>query len=119
MALARRHWKAARVLTTLTGGADGDTFRGQAAGLNGDTITDLAAGDRIVITDAGAGFTFSQSGNTLTFTGGSITLTGFSGQLVASAAAGGGVQLTVVGAPINDVRDDFNGDGRERHIVAP
>ena len=37
---------------SLTGGAATDTFRDTAAGLNGNTITDFAAGDRIVITDA-------------------------------------------------------------------
>ena len=80
----------------LTGGADNDLFRGTAAGLNGDNIADFAAGDRIVIINATlAGFSFSLSGNTLTYSGGSLTLTGFSGQLQASAAAGGGVQLTV------------------------
>ena len=95
----------------LTGGADNDTFRGSAAGLDGDTITDFAAGDGIVISDASLdGFSFSLSGNTLTYSGGSLTLTGFSGQLVASAAAGGGVQLTVVN--VNDARHDFNGDAR-------
>ncbi|HYC95243.1 MAG TPA: FG-GAP-like repeat-containing protein, partial [Sphingomicrobium sp.] len=98
---------------TLTGGAHNDIFRGETAGLNGDTITDFAAGDTIVITNANPNsFSFSLSGNTLTYTGGSLTLTGFTGQLQASAAAGGGVQLTVVGAQVNDARNDFNGDGR-------
>ena len=41
-----------QVLDTLTGGANADTFADTAAGLNGDTITDLQAGDSIVITDA-------------------------------------------------------------------
>ena len=94
---------------TLTGGTGHDTFLDVASGLNGDTIADFAAGDRIVISDADlAGFTFSLSGNTLTYSGGSLTLTGFTGQLQASAAAGGGVQLTVAD---EDVRNDFNGDG--------
>ncbi|MFL6753495.1 MAG: M10 family metallopeptidase C-terminal domain-containing protein, partial [Sphingomicrobium sp.] len=62
-------------LDTLTGGAGADTFKDTAAGLNGDTITDFSAGDRIVITDANlAGFGFSISGKVLTFTGGSLTL---------------------------------------------
>ena len=94
---------------TLTGGGGSDTFRDAAASLSGDTIADFSTGDRIVLGDASlAGFSFSLSGNTLTFAGGSVTLTGFSGQLVASAAAEGGVQLTV--RP--DAANDFNGDGR-------
>ena len=94
---------------TLTGGSGRDTFRDAAAGLSGDTIADFSTVDRIVLADASlVGFTFSLSGTTLTFTGGSLTLTGFSGQLVASAAAEGGVQLAV--RP--DVANDFNGDGR-------
>ena len=94
----------------LTGGTGNDTFRDTAAGLNGDTVTDFSAGDRIVITNANlAGFTVSLSGNTLTFTGGSLTLGSVpAGQIVAQAAAGGGVQLSIAAAPSND----FNGDGR-------
>ncbi len=96
----------------LTGGAGADGFIGSATELSGDTITDFAAGDKIVISNASlAGFAHSLSGSTLTFTGGTLTLGGFTGQLQASAAAGGGVQLTAVG-PTNDARNDFNGDGR-------
>jgi hypothetical protein len=93
----------------LTGSAGADTFRDTAAGLNGDTIVDFSTGDRIIFTDAnGSTFSFSLSGNTLTFTGGSLTL-GIvpAGTIIASAAAGGGVQLSVRGA-----YNDFNGDGR-------
>ena len=36
----------------LTGGAGNDTFHDTLAGLNGDTITDFTAGDKIVITNA-------------------------------------------------------------------
>ena len=96
----------------LTGGAGNDTFRDTLANLSGDTITDFSIGDRIVFTNATPGaFTFSLSGSTLTYSGGSLTLTGVSGTLVASAAAGGGVQLSIQPA-IPDVADDFNGDGR-------
>jgi len=100
---------------TLTGGAGNDIFRDSKAGLSGDTITDFTAGDRILLTDATlAGFTFNLTGSTLTYTGGSLTLTGgVVGTLVASAASGGGVQLTIqAAATANDVRNDFNGDGR-------
>ncbi|MES2904980.1 MAG: FG-GAP-like repeat-containing protein, partial [Pseudomonadota bacterium] len=98
----------------LSGGEGNDTFRDTAADLNGDSITDFGAGDRIVISNASlAGFTFTLTGSTLTYSGGSLTLTGFTGTLTASAAAGGGVQLsTGAAATINDVRNDFNGDGR-------
>jgi len=95
---------------TLTGGAGEDTFRGSAADLDGDIITDFAAGDRIVISDASAaGFNFALSSGTLTFAGHSLTLTGFAGKLVIRAAAEGGLELTV---RASTVRDDFNGDGR-------
>ena len=96
---------------TLTGGAGADTFRDTAAGLNGDTIVDFLAGDRIVITNASLGtFAFSLSGNTLTFGGGSLTLANVpAGTITATAAAGGGVQLTVSSF---DVASDFNGDAR-------
>jgi len=98
---------------TLTGGAGNDTFGGAKADLNGDTITDFAVGDKIVITDASlAGFSSNLSGGVLTFTGGSLNLQGVSGQLTASAAAGGGVQLILGQAVIPDVSNDFNGDGR-------
>ncbi|MBW0006448.1 MAG: M10 family metallopeptidase C-terminal domain-containing protein, partial [Sphingomonas sp.] len=98
---------------SLTGGAGNDTFKDTKAGLNGDTITDFSAGDKILITDASlSGFTVSLSGHTLTYTGGSLTLTNLpSGTIVASAASGGGVQLTI-GASTNPIphaaHNDFN-----------
>ena len=100
---------------TLTGGAGADTFSDTAANMNGDTITDFTAQDKIVITDANAAsFSFTLNGSTLSFGGSSITLTGFSGtNLVASAAAGGGVQLVVQGSTqLVHAENDFNGDGR-------
>ena len=111
---------AANILTgnsgsdTLTGGAGNDTFRDTAAGLNGDTIIDLAIGEKILFTNASlAGFSFSLSGSTLTYTGGTLTLAGgVSGTLMASAAAGGGVQLTLVQTAAIEAANDFNGDGR-------
>ena len=94
---------------TLTGGAGNDTFIGTSAQMSGDTVTDFSAGDKLVFSDATFGsFTYSLTGNTLTFTGGSMTLTGVTGSLVVSAAAAGGVQLSLT----PDVRNDFNGDGR-------
>jgi hypothetical protein len=97
-------------IDTLTGGLGVDTFSNTVAGLNGDTITDLAGGEKIVITDAAlAGFSWSLSGSLLTFTGGSITLQGISGgSFQVAAHTGGGVELTFV----KQVHDDFDGDGR-------
>ena len=99
----------------LIGGGGSDTFRDTTAGLRGDRIEDFTFGDRILITDANlTSFTFSLTGSTLNYSGGSLTFgSALSGQIVASAAAGGGVQLTLVGTPqTRDVRNDFNGDGR-------
>lgn len=105
---------AANVLTggagadTLAGGPGSDTFRDTAAGLNGDTITDFGSQDRIVFTDAApASFAFSLSGTTLTYSGGSLTLAApVHGTLVASAAAGGGVQLT-----LNNIVNGYDSHG--------
>lgn len=101
---------------TLTGGAGSDTFSDTAAGLNGDTINDLGVGDKIVITDASlSSFTFNVIGNLLTYNGFEIHLGSIpAGTITASAAAGGGVQLTVGASNIAhpDVQNDFNGDGR-------
>jgi len=96
----------------LTGGTGNDTFQDTRAGLSGDTITDFAAGDRIVFTDATlATFTFNLTGSTLSYTGGSLILSApVIGTITASAATGGGVQLSI--SAIADVRNDFNGDGR-------
>ena len=95
-------------IDTITGGTGADTFWSSAAGFNGDTITDFGGLDKIVIVDANiATFAFSLSGNTLTYTGGSMTLANFAGQIVASAAVDGGVELTIEPAG----RNDFNGDG--------
>jgi hypothetical protein len=97
-------------IDTLIGGTGADTFSNTIAGLNGDTITDLSVGDKIVFTDASlAGFSYSIVGNTLNYTGGSLTLTNVpAGRIVVSVAAGGGVQLSVFDVAHND----FNGDGR-------
>ncbi len=112
---------------TLAGGAGDDSFRDTASGLNGDTITEFTGGDKIVITDANAAtFNFSMSGNTLTYTGGSLTFgSALSGTLTASAASGGGVQLTLStgqtlnggpgddtlnGGPGNDTLNGFDGN---------
>jgi Ca2+-binding RTX toxin-like protein len=93
----------------LVGGPGRDVFRDSAAGLNGDRIYDLSAGDRITISDASlAGFSFALSGNTLTYTGGTLTLDTLpNGQLYAAAGISGGVDIIV--RRLN-VQNDFNGD---------
>ena len=97
---------------TMAGGAGGDIFRGTAASLSGDTISDMGASDRIVIQDASlSNFTFSVSGNTLTYTGGSLTLASVPAGLVASVAVGGGVQISVE-ALATSADYDVNGDSR-------
>jgi hypothetical protein len=106
---------------TLTGGAGNDTFLDTMAGHNGDTITDFSAGDSIVFSDATlANFTFSLSGTTLTFSGGSMTLSNApKGTLAASAAAGGGVQLSFAtsAARHEPAHNDFSGDGRSDFLL--
>ncbi len=95
----------------LQGDTGNDTFRDTAAWLNGDTLSDFGVGDKIVVSDATmAGFTFSLTGNTLTYTGGTLTLdVAPAGTVVARAAAGGGVELSI---SAHDSDNDFNGDGR-------
>ena len=95
----------------LTGGGGPDVFRDTAAGLNGDTITDLSIGDRIVITDANlASFAYSISGGKLTYTGGALTLANLAApKLAVAAALGGGVQLSL---SQSNARGDFDNDGR-------
>ena len=96
----------------LSGGAGNDLFMDNAAGLNGDTITDFALGDKIVITDANIGaFSFALSGTALTYSGGALNLQTAPGQmrLAATGNPGGGVALTL---QLTSVRNDFNGDGR-------
>lgn len=90
---------------TLTGGAGADTFRDTWAGLNGDTITDLSRGDRIVLTDATLGpavsLTTGSSGSQLTYGSTSLFLSNVRNPSIAfSAAPEGGVQIVFGGPPI-------------------
>ena len=96
---------------TLTGGAGINSFRDTVAGHSGDIITDFATKDHLIFNNASlANFTFSLSGTTLTYAGGSLTLANAPvGHFVASAAAGGGVDLHLVAKTVDQ---DFNGDGR-------
>jgi Ca2+-binding RTX toxin-like protein len=90
---------------TLTGGPGNDTFRDTAAGLNGDTITDFARGDRIVLTDATLGLavdlTMGLSGSQLTYGSTSVFLSNVRNPSISfSAAPEGGVQISFGGPPI-------------------
>jgi Ca2+-binding RTX toxin-like protein len=56
---------------TLVGGAGLDSFRDTAAGLNGDTITDLSAGESIIISDLlSTDIRFELIGSTLRYDNG-------------------------------------------------
>jgi Ca2+-binding RTX toxin-like protein len=95
---------------TLTGGAGADVFRGTAAELAGDTITDLAVGDRINVTDASYdSFSFVRAGSTLGFGGTTVDIGNTNVRLVTAASATGGVDL--VAANRDTGLSDFNGDG--------
>ena len=98
----------------FVGGAGVDTFIDTTAGLNGDTISDLEAGERIVITDdILSSFAFSVSGNTLNFTGGSLTFNAFFfGHWAYDAAPGGGVEIWKLNQNDHHPANDFSGDGR-------
>lgn len=89
----------------LTGGAGADTFRDTAAGLNGDTITDFAMGDRIVVSDAtlglAVGLVTGPSGSQLTFGTTSLFLSNVRNpSLAIGAAPEGGVQISFGGPAI-------------------
>ena len=101
----------------FTGNGGSDTFQGTSVNLNGDTITDLSSGDKILITDGNlAHFSFQQNGTTLTFdpdtsvsqTTRTITLSNApTGRFIISADPVAGVDLTYYAPP----PADFNGDG--------
>jgi hypothetical protein len=102
---------------TLSGGGGANVFKSTALGLNGDTITDLKRGDKIVITDADpAHFSFHLSGTTLSFdpntaasaTFDTVTLANAPTlPLLESADPVSGVDLRLGAVPTSD----FNGDG--------
>ena len=102
---------------TLTGGAGADTFLDTISGHSGDRITDFNVGDKLVFSDATlSNFAFSLSGNTLTYSGGTLTFGSFApSTLTASAAAGGGVQLTL---PASTTLPPLQRRSRQRHPLA-
>ena len=90
---------------TLTGGDGNDVFLDTIANLGGDTITDLARGDRIVLTNAtlglAVGLNAGPSGSLLIFGSTSLFLTGWSNPSIAiGAAPEGGIQIFLGGPPI-------------------
>ena len=90
---------------TLTGGNGNDVFQDTIANFGGDTITDFARGDRIVLTDANLGFAIGlvvgTSGSQLTFGSSSLFLSGVRNPSIAiGAAPEGGIQLFLGGPPI-------------------
>jgi Ca2+-binding RTX toxin-like protein len=104
----------------LTGGAGSDVFRDPARYLDGDTITDLSATDRIVVSDADlATLTVTRQGDTVILsTGQRFSVQGApAGRFVTKAADGGGVaiQLLVDQAAVNDVNHDGRSDFVWRH----
>ena len=89
----------------LTGGNGNDVFRDTVSNLGGDTITDFARGDRIVLTDASlglaVGLAVGASGSQLSFGSTSLFLSGVRSSSVAfGAAPEGGVQIVLGGPPI-------------------
>jgi Ca2+-binding RTX toxin-like protein len=90
---------------TLTGGDGSDVFRDAVANFGGDTITDFARGDRIVLTDATLGLTVGltagASGSQLTFGSTALLLSEVRNpSFQFGAAPEGGVQIYFGGPPI-------------------
>lgn len=96
----------------LIGGSGSDVFRGTGATLAGDTVADIAVGDRIHITDGSVG-SVSVSGTTLNL-GGGLTATIANGAgltFTVSAASEGGVNVTVGSAQAQSAPAGFSMEG--------
>jgi len=102
---------------TLSGGGGANVFKSTALGLNGDTITDLKRGDKIVITDADpAHFSFHLSGTTLSFNPNTAESATFDTVTLANAPT---LPLVETADPVSGVdlrlgslpKSDLNGDG--------
>ncbi|MEQ8331625.1 calcium-binding protein [Nisaea sp.] len=87
---------------TLIGGAGNDTYTGSASEMNGDTISGLEAGDKIVITGTDlSSLNGSTAGSTIDLgSGNTLNLTGTSGSVKYEAVfSGGNTTLTVATVP--------------------
>jgi hypothetical protein len=89
----------------LTGGNGNDVFRDTMANLGGDTITDFARGDRIVLTNATlglpVGLTAGSLGSQLTFGSTSLFLSNLLNPSVkVGVAPEGGVEIFLGGPPL-------------------
>lgn len=85
----------------LTGGAGSDVFRGTANNLNGDTITDFARGDQILLSDATTGMSLNWSGSALNYAGTTLSLSNVHNPSIAvRAAPEGGVEILLSGPAI-------------------
>jgi hypothetical protein len=94
----------------LTGGLGNDTFKGTAAEMMGDHITDLAVGDRISITDATlSDISYVRDGSTLTTNDDAVIDIGNPDARLVLAAGATGVDIIAV-ARMSGLAD-FNGDG--------
>jgi Ca2+-binding RTX toxin-like protein len=96
----------------MTGGLGADTFLGASAELAGDTITDLAVGDRIVVGDLTYADAYvTRVGSVLSLGGGaSVTIADATNtRLVLHAAATGGTEIAAANRYTG--LSDFNGDG--------
>ncbi|WP_028795317.1 DUF4347 domain-containing protein [Thalassobaculum salexigens] len=88
----------------LTGGSETDTFRGSAAELAGDTITDLTVGESIVVTGADLTALNGQSAAATIATGsGNLNLTGITGAsgVFSAVLAGGNTTITLTAPPVS------------------
>ncbi|MBW8745116.1 MAG: VCBS repeat-containing protein [Sphingomonas sp.] len=96
---------------TLSGGAGNDSFAGSLTDLSGDTITDLASGDRITVNSIDyATFTYAHDGGLLKLGTSPITIgSGPVRLVVANNSSVGGVDLIAVNRMSG--LTDFNGDG--------
>jgi Ca2+-binding RTX toxin-like protein len=81
----------------LVGGAGNDTYTGSAGELNGDTISGLEAGDKIVITGTDlSSLNGSTVGSTINLGSGTLNLAGTSGSVKYEAVfSGGNTTLTI------------------------
>ncbi|WP_323798196.1 DUF4347 domain-containing protein [Nisaea sp.] len=99
---------------TLIGGTGNDTFSGSASEMNGDTISGLEAGDKIVITGTDlSGLNGSTAASTIDLGSGyTLNLTGTSGSVKYEALfSGGNSTITVATVPATSSSGGSSGSG--------